>query len=70
MADKSGLELCGTDVQLPAITLPQRLWADGEDAADFRLRNGLTGKYLDQTTLHVRGVMPGSAGGLIREFHP
>jgi hypothetical protein len=47
LANKSGFELRGTDVQLPAIALPQRLSVDCNDAADFELRNTLGREQLD-----------------------
>ncbi|MBY4608247.1 hypothetical protein K6M90_11380 [Rhizobium sp. 9T] len=51
MPDQRGLELRGTDVQLAAIALPQRLRGDIENATDFTLRHAFAGKHLDKTAV-------------------
>ncbi|MDV4163096.1 hypothetical protein R1538_18400 [Rhizobium leguminosarum] len=69
MADQGGFELHGTDVQLPSIVSPQRFRIDLQDAADFELRDAQSGKRQDETALHVRWMMPGSAAYTFRGFY-
>lgn len=60
---------CGACVQLAAIVSPQRFRIDLQDAADFELRDAQSGKRQDETALHVRRVMPGTAAGSMQVFH-
>ncbi|MBX5221422.1 hypothetical protein HJC04_14005 [Rhizobium sp. NLR8a] len=64
MADKSGFELRGGDVQLTPIVSPQCFRINLQRAADFALRNALGGKHLDEAPVGYAGdVRRSSTGG-------